>query len=227
MNSFDHFRYIVDVEAERLVGLAPRTGETFVRKALADTIERLNHRLRELGGAPIALAQPEPAVRQPARTPSIVALRPIETRTKPVRIEGYGDASRAHARVAEDMQSNDALCDLVNAVAAALGVDAEGLMHRNREQRFSYARQMSMYLAYMVFGVSSSRIARYFGKRDHTTVLYGRNRIQADLDDGKIDAALWDQLVEQVRDIGRRHGLVRTKEGRAPNDVPVLMAVSA
>jgi len=226
VNSLDHFRYIVDLEADRLVGLAPRTGETFIRKALADTIERLNERLRELGGAPIAVSRPAP-VRRPSPRVIVAALRPVETRTEPMRIEEYGGASRARARVSEDSCSNDAMSELVAIVAAGLGVNAEKVMHQHREQRSSYARQMSMYLAYTVFGVSSTRIARYFDKRDHTTVLYGRDRIQADLDAGRIDATLWEDLVERIREIGRKHGLFRSKDGRAPNDVPELIAVPA
>lgn len=227
VNSLDHFRYIVDLEAERLVGLASRTGETFVRKALADAIDRLNGRLRELGGVPITVSRPPASVRRPSLSVAIAALRPIETRTEPMRIEQYGRASHAHARVSEDTYSNDAMGELVAVVASGLGVNPENVMQQNREQRASYARQMSMYLAYTVFGVSSTRIARYFGKRDHTTVLYGRDRIQADVDSGKIDAIVWAELVDRVRDIGRKHGLVRSKAGRAPNAVPALMAVPA
>jgi len=227
VNSLDHFRYIVDLEAGRLVGLAPRTGETFVRKALADAIARLNAHLCDLGGTPIALARPTSGARRPAVRATGAALRPVETRTEPVRIPEYGRVSRPHANVAEDTYSNDALAELVSAVAARLGVNAESVMHHNREHHASYARQMCMYLAYTVFGMSSSRLARYFGKRDHTTVLYGRDRIQADLESGKIDAIRWEGLLECVREIGRKHGLIRAKPGSAPNNVPALIAVSA
>jgi hypothetical protein len=224
VNSLDHFRYIVEVEAERLVAMTPRTGETFVRKALADTIERLNNRLRGLGGTP-APSRRFPSVRRgPVR---FVALSQTEAPAFDASTlePEFGNSNPARMHRADDTSGNDALDELVSTVAADLNLNPLSVLQATREQRYSYARQMCMHLAYSVFGMSSTRIARYFGKRDHTTVLYGRDRIQDDLDTGKIDPVVWADLTLRVRAIGEKHGLIRLRDGRACNDVPELVAV--
>jgi hypothetical protein len=206
--------------------MTPRTGETFVRKALADTIERLNDRLRELGGTPVPPPHPS-SVRRASVT--FVALRQTEAPTfdASTRVPEYGNASPAHTHRADDTFGNDALDELVSTVAVGLDLNPQSVLQPTREQRFTYARQMCMHLAYGVFGMSSTRIARYFGKRDHTTVLYGRDRIQAELDIGKVDPVVWADLTQRVRVIGGKHGLVRLGDGRARNAVPELIAVPA
>ena len=218
MNTLDHFRYIVDLEATRLVATTQRTGELFVRKALADTIERLNERLRELGGTPI------PAV----RTSSSV-LRRVPP---PVRLSAPSSAEAAPqaTTAASEMNATDvALTELVALVARELGLNELGVVSDSREQRFAYGRQMCMYLAWHIFGSSGPRIARFFRKRDHTTVMYGRDRIQNDLDVGKIDPVLWAGLIGRVKAIGAKYHLCRYSDdgSRAPNDIPTLLGQSA
>jgi hypothetical protein len=221
VNSFDHFRYIVDHEADLLVSRASQTGERFVRKALADTIEQLNARLRKLGGIPV-----EPTrAGETRRAFTIVTLQ----RNTPTQF-GTPDSgvAKQEPKLAiafdEDAYSAGALDELVCTVAAALNLNPERVMHTTREKRYSYARQMCMHQAYFVYGLSSTRIARYFGKRDHTTALYGRDRIQADLDTGKLDETVWNELTERVRAIGRKHGLVHSS---ARKDEPEQLALPA
>ena len=225
MNSLDHFRYIVDVEARRLVAMTPHTGEMFVRKALADTIERLNHRLHELGGAPVLPRRPS-SVRQTSVMFVALPEGELPAIEAPTRDRHLRNINPSYTHRDDDTLSDDALGELVVVVATGLSLNPQTVLQRTREQRSSYARQMCMHLAYGVFGMSSTRIARYFGKRDHTTVLYGRNRIQDELDTGKIDPVVWANLTEHVRVIGAKYGLV-LGVGRARNDTPELIALPA
>jgi hypothetical protein len=205
MNSLDHFRYIVKHEADLLLALAPETGNTFVRKALADSIEELNERLRKVGGAPVDTALPQSA----KRGFTVVALRRVDSSVDTTNSVGALNIVKPLGFDRQiDTSSVCAMDQVVVVVAAALNLSPERVMQKTRERRYSYARQMCMHLAYFVFGISSTQIAQYFGKKDHTTALYGRDRIQDDLDTGKIDLTLWRDLTARVREIGRRYGLV-------------------
>jgi chromosomal replication initiator protein len=59
------------------------------------------------------------------------------------------------------------------------GVEASELVSTSRAPRLSWPRQVAMYLARELSGESLPAIARQFGGRDHTTVLYAWRRTSA------------------------------------------------
>jgi chromosomal replication initiation ATPase DnaA len=75
-------------------------------------------------------------------------------------------------------------------VEADFGVSREQLLHPSRcDARISHARQVAMYLCYIVLGRSLSGVGRIFG-RDRTTVAYAGARIEDLRDDAAFDARL-------------------------------------
>ncbi|MFG1432099.1 helix-turn-helix domain-containing protein [Xanthobacter sp. V2C-8] len=72
-------------------------------------------------------------------------------------------------------------------VCAAEGVDVEGLLalHRSPAQ-VAAARQLAMYLAHVVLGLSQAEVARAFG-RDRTTVAHACRRIEDQRDEAGFD----------------------------------------
>ena len=52
------------------------------------------------------------------------------------------------------------------------------LISRNRSKKYSYPRQIAMYLARKYTDLSFHDIGREFGKRDHTTVVYAIKLIE-------------------------------------------------
>ncbi|MEA2398377.1 MAG: chromosomal replication initiator protein [Thermoleophilaceae bacterium] len=68
------------------------------------------------------------------------------------------------------------------AAAAAMEVPVEALMAHDRRPRVALARQVAMYLARELTDASLPAIGRYFGGRNHSTVLHAHRRIASQLD---------------------------------------------
>ena len=69
---------------------------------------------------------------------------------------------------------------IIEAVAAHFGIESSAFQGRSRSQAIARPRQIAMYLVREETGASLPQIGNLLGKRDHTTVLYGCERI-ADL----------------------------------------------
>lgn len=84
---------------------------------------------------------------------------------------------------------------IVKRVAAAFGVTAKELLGPSRLRRVMVPRQVAMYLARGLCGLSLPRLGAAFGGRNHTTVLHACRKVEADLE---ADAKLAG-LVRQLR----------------------------
>lgn len=71
---------------------------------------------------------------------------------------------------------------IVKRVAAAFGVKEKELLGPSRLRRVLIPRQVAMYLARELCGLSLPRIGAAFGGRDHTTVLHAVHKITAELE---------------------------------------------
>jgi hypothetical protein len=68
---------------------------------------------------------------------------------------------------------------ILQAAAAVTQVPIEFVRDSdNRDQRAVYARHLAMYIACYEYGMSTPAVARRIGKKDHTTVLHGVNKIE-------------------------------------------------
>ena len=63
-------------------------------------------------------------------------------------------------------------------VAKAHGLTVKEMDHQRRDQRLAAPRQIAMYLATELTECSLPHIAREFGKKDHTTVMYARDKVK-------------------------------------------------
>jgi chromosomal replication initiator protein len=81
------------------------------------------------------------------------------------------------------------------AVSTHFGVSAQELLSSSRSARIAWPRQLAMYLARELTDESLPAIGRYFGGRDHTTVMYACRRASARIDD---DATV-REAVEKLR----------------------------
>ncbi len=63
-------------------------------------------------------------------------------------------------------------------VAKAHGLTVKEMDHQRRDQRLAAPRQIAMYLATELTDNSLPQIAREFGKKDHTTVMYARDKVK-------------------------------------------------
>jgi chromosomal replication initiator protein len=67
--------------------------------------------------------------------------------------------------------------EVVRTVASAFGVPLERMLSRDRSQEVALPRQIAMYLLRQEANVSLPQIGAALGGRDHTTVMYGCEKI--------------------------------------------------
>lgn len=70
---------------------------------------------------------------------------------------------------------------IINVVAEHFGVKPEDITSKKRNSEFVMPRQVMMYLCRELTDTSYINIAKLLGKKDHTTVIHGYNKITAEL----------------------------------------------
>lgn len=73
------------------------------------------------------------------------------------------------------------ICEVIKAVAEHFGVSVENILGRQSHRSISRPRQIAMYMAREHCGKSTTALGREFG-RDHTTVIYGAEKIARQVD---------------------------------------------
>ena len=71
--------------------------------------------------------------------------------------------------------------EIIDVVAAHFRLEASDLVGNRRTKEIAHARQVAMYLSRELTGLSLNLIGGKFGGRDHTTVMYGVEKIREDL----------------------------------------------
>jgi chromosomal replication initiator protein len=80
--------------------------------------------------------------------------------------------------------------DVLQAVSVYFRVTASELAGQQRERKISYARQMAMYLLREEASLSLVEIGRQVGGRNHSTVIYGCDRVGEQKDTGRVKSDL-------------------------------------
>ena len=78
-------------------------------------------------------------------------------------------------------KSNLSLQEIVDRVAAYFAISTETLMTNLRSQRIVRPRQIAMYLCRELTATSWLVLAKFFGKRDHATIIRAYQKIHAEL----------------------------------------------
>lgn len=65
-----------------------------------------------------------------------------------------------------------------NLVANSYNIAPESMRSQSRARLDAWPRQVGMYLCRQVYGMALPKIAREFGNRDHTTVVYAVRQVQ-------------------------------------------------
>lgn len=82
-----------------------------------------------------------------------------------------GEAARGTAKVS--------MGEIVSAVATFYGVTLDDLLGPRRSRNLAIARQIAMYLARELTEMSLPQVGQALGGRDHTTIMYGYDKIAA------------------------------------------------
>ncbi len=71
---------------------------------------------------------------------------------------------------------------IINVVSEHFGVKPEDITSKKRNSEFVLPRQIVMYLCYeMIDDISYMNIAKLLGKKDHTTIIHGVNKISSEI----------------------------------------------
>lgn len=70
---------------------------------------------------------------------------------------------------------------IINVVAEHFGVKPEDIVSKKRNSEFVQPRQVVMYLCRELTNVSQVNIGKILGKKDHTTVIHGVKKIEAEM----------------------------------------------
>jgi chromosomal replication initiator protein len=89
--------------------------------------------------------------------------------------------------------------DIKRTVADHYNVSPESLVGRKRTSNIAFARQVAMYLSRMMTDLSLSDIGAGFGKRDHTTVIHGCDKIAEKAKTDPQFRALLGRLEEEIK----------------------------
>lgn len=73
---------------------------------------------------------------------------------------------------------------IINVVCEHYGVSPDDIISKKRNSEFVQPRQVMMYLCRELIGISLQSIGKELGKKDHTTVIHGINKIKDELDNG-------------------------------------------
>jgi len=89
--------------------------------------------------------------------------------------------------------------DIKAVVAKHFKIVPETLVGRKRTSAIALPRQVAMYLARMLTNMSLADIGTAFGKRDHTTVIHGFDKITEKVKSDPEFKALVDRITEDIR----------------------------
>lgn len=84
-------------------------------------------------------------------------------------------------------------------VANAYGLTVKEMDNGRRDQRLAGPRQIAMYITTALTDYSLPQIARDFGKKDHTTIIYARNKIKDQMDRDEAFRNRITQLLSQCQ----------------------------
>lgn len=110
---------------------------------------------------------------------------------RPISIELAEDALKGVAKARNHHVTMDRIMEVVT---DQFPVSSRDIIGKGRTQAISYPRQVAMYLARKHTDHSLEEIGKYFGNRDHTTVLYSVNKIEDRVDGDRMLRETLDTL---------------------------------
>ena len=81
----------------------------------------------------------------------------------------------------KNIYSNNSIESIQKAVSEYYGITVEDIKGKKKSAKFTFPRQVAMYLSRMLTDESFPRIGLEFGGRDHSTVIHSINKIDSEL----------------------------------------------
>ncbi len=112
------------------------------------------------------------------------------------------DLSLAQAAIVELVPENIAkaltIHDIQRAVCDQFHIKTDDLRSRSRQRDVVYPRQIAMYIARELTGLSLPKIGKEFGGRDHTTVMHAISKVTKEIQQDDQVAKLVNKLKERL-----------------------------
>ncbi len=140
--------------------------------------ERINTNIRELEGAVI----------------KIIGVATITERELDVAL-----AEEALRGVSIGRSRQVSLAEIMDLITGDFSIPAREITGKSRTQAVSLPRQIGMYLSRELTEHSLEEVGRFFGNRDHTTVLYAVQKIKKRCKDDRMFRELLGNLSERLR----------------------------
>ena len=102
--------------------------------------------------------------------------------------------------LSEDKPTVDMFGRILDEVGRTYNVSNEDILSRKRTAQISQARKVAMYVILKVMGMSQNKIGDKFN-RDHSTVIYALNAIDAEMAENSYFKATVDDIIKNVKDI--------------------------
>ena len=88
------------------------------------------------------------------------------------------DMSTVKSLISEQSPLKTTSHDIQRVTAGYFNISLSDLLSNKKKRRYTYPRQMAMYLTRHLTGLSFKEIGKAFGNRDHSTVIYAVGRIE-------------------------------------------------
>lgn len=140
--------------------------------------ERIDTNIRELEGAVV----------------KVIGVASITDREVSVEL-----AEEALRGVVVQRSRQVSVSEIMGLVTEEFSISARDMIGKSRTQAISLPRQISMYLCRQLTDQSLEEVGRYFGGRDHTTVLYAVKKIEKRVKDDKMFRELVSTLTTRLQ----------------------------
>ena len=95
---------------------------------------------------------------------------------------------------------------IASVVAAYFDLSIEQLASAQRQQHIALARQIAFWISYKYAFKSTTEIGRFYGDRDHTTILHGLRKIEKKY--AETDSKVYACITEIVKEFSRDAGVI-------------------
>lgn len=187
-----------------MTGLGTHIRGDVPREAAALRQHYAEARRRLLSSPAVALARPQAA---PAAPSAPIAPPPRPEAPAVATVAEQTDAHVAAHRRASQLASMDRIDAVIMSAAEYFEIDREVLIGAGRRPEVTLPRQIAMWVALDLTGMSLPHIGTRFGGRDHTTVLHAVKKVEAD----RRTLPAVAEAVDAIRDVLRKAG-VRGRE---------------
>lgn len=90
---------------------------------------------------------------------------------------------------------------IIKVVAAHFEISVDEITSKSRSQNVAYPRQIAMYLCKTMTSLTLMNIGKYFGGKDHTTIIHAVNKISSDIKTSESTASTIDVLKKKLNPI--------------------------